>query len=39
MIDVGKGKLKVCIQDDEVSFNVFEAMKLLYNGCFGQNLC
>ncbi|XP_068498132.1 uncharacterized protein [Phaseolus vulgaris] len=26
-IDVDKGKLKVCVQDEEVSFNVFEAMK------------
>ena len=28
IIDVDKGKLKVCVQDEEVSFNVFEAMKL-----------
>jgi len=27
IIDVDKGKLKVCVQDEEVSFNVFEAMK------------
>ena len=27
MIDVDKGKLKLCVQDEEVSFNVFDAMK------------
>jgi len=27
IIDVDKGKLKVCAQDEEVSFDVFEAMK------------
>ena len=27
IIDVDKGKLKVCVQDEEVSFDVFEAMK------------
>jgi len=27
IIDVDKGQLKVCVQDEEVSFNVFEAMK------------
>jgi len=27
IIDVDKGKLKVCVEDEEVSFNVFEAMK------------
>ncbi|XP_068498131.1 uncharacterized protein [Phaseolus vulgaris] len=27
IIDVDKGKLKVCVQDEEVSFNVFEAME------------
>ena len=27
IIDVDKGKLKVCVQDEEVSFNIFEAMK------------
>ena len=27
IIDVDKGKLKVCVLDEEVSFNVFEAMK------------
>jgi len=27
MIDVDEGKLKVCVQDEEVSFNVFEARK------------
>jgi len=27
MIDVDKGKLKVCVQGEEVSFDVFEAMK------------
>ena len=36
MIDVDKGKLKVCVQDEEVSFNVFDAMKhpLDAKGCF-----
>jgi len=29
IIDVDKGRLKVCVQDEEVSFNVFEAMKYL----------
>jgi len=29
IIDVDKGKLKVCVQDEEVSFDVFEAMKYL----------
>jgi len=27
IIDVDKGKLKVCAQDEKVSFDVFEAMK------------
>jgi len=27
IIDVDKGKLKVCVQDEDVSFNAFEAMK------------
>jgi len=27
IIDVDKGKLKVCAQDEEVRFDVFEAMK------------
>ena len=27
IIDIDKGRLKVCVQDEEVSFNVFEAMK------------
>jgi len=27
IIDVDKGKLKVCVENEEVSFNVFEAMK------------
>jgi len=27
IIDVDKGKLKICVVDEEVSFNVFEAMK------------
>ena len=27
IIDVDKGKLKVCAQDEEVSFDVIEAMK------------
>jgi len=27
IIDVDKGELKVCVQDEEVSFDVFEAMK------------
>jgi len=27
VIDVDKGKLKVCVENEEVSFNVFEAMK------------
>jgi len=27
IINVGKGRLKVCAQDEEVSFNVFEAIK------------
>jgi len=27
MIDVDKGQLKVCVQHEEVNFNVFEAMK------------
>jgi len=27
IIDVDKGKLKICVADEEVSFNVFEAMK------------
>jgi len=27
IIDVDKGQLKVCVQDEEVSFDVFEAMK------------
>jgi len=27
MIDVDEGKLKIRVQDEEVSFNVFEAMK------------
>jgi len=27
IIDVDKGKLKVCAQDEQVSFDVFEAMK------------
>jgi len=27
IIDVDKGKLKVCVIDEEISFNVFEAMK------------
>jgi len=27
IIDVDKGKLKVCVEDEEVSFNVFKAMK------------
>jgi len=27
IIDVDKGRLKVCAQDEEVNFNVFEAMK------------
>jgi len=36
MIDVDKGKLKVCVQDEEVSFNVFDAMKHPSDakGCF-----
>ena len=40
IIDVDKGKLKVCAQDEEVSFDVFEAMKHLsgvkecFRGCF-----
>jgi len=31
IIDVDKGRLKVCAQDEEVSFNVFEAMKYSNN--------
>jgi len=27
IIDVDKGKVKICVADEEVSFNVFEAMK------------
>jgi len=27
IIDVDKGKLKVCVESEEVSFNMFEAMK------------
>jgi len=27
IIDVDKGQLKVCVQDEEVSFDIFEAMK------------
>jgi len=27
IIEVDKGKLKVCVENEEVSFNVFEAMK------------
>jgi len=27
ILDVDKGKLKVCFENEEVSFNVFEAMK------------
>ena len=27
IIDVDKGKLKICVADEEISFNVFEAMK------------
>jgi len=27
IIDVDKGKLKICVTDEDVSFNVFEAMK------------
>jgi len=27
IINVDKGKLKVCVENEEVSFNVFEAMK------------
>jgi len=27
IIDVDKRRLKVCVQDEEVSFNIFEAMK------------
>ena len=27
IIDIDKGKLKVCVENEEVSFNVFEAMK------------
>ena len=27
IIDVDKGKLKVCVENEEVSFNAFEAMK------------
>ena len=36
IIDVDKGKLKVCVQDEEVSFNVFEAMEYSndQNECF-----
>jgi len=36
IIDVDKGRLKVCIQDEEVSFNVFEEMKYSndQNECF-----
>jgi len=36
MIDMDKGKLKVCVQDEEVSFNVFDAMKHPSDskGCF-----
>ncbi|XP_068480948.1 uncharacterized protein [Phaseolus vulgaris] len=36
MIDVDEGKLKVRVQDEEVSFDVFEAMKhpIDHNDCF-----
>jgi len=27
IINVDKGKLKVCVENEKVSFNVFEAMK------------
>jgi len=37
IIDVDKGKLKVCVENKEVSFNVFEAMKHPKDtkSCFG----
>jgi len=36
IIDMDKGKLKVCVENEEVSFNVFEAMKHPYDkkDCF-----
>jgi len=40
MIDVDKGKLKVCVQDEEVRFNVFDAMKHPSDskGCFWMDV-
>jgi len=40
IIDVDKGRLKVCVQDEEVNFNVFEAMKYLNDQkeCFRMDM-
>jgi len=40
VIDVDKGKLNVCVENEEVSFNVFEAMKHPNDkkDCFGLDV-